>query len=173
MNVFDSVSKVKICVLSHPKKLVTSFIKKLCQKYPDNSTYRNFAALGMSFTTINDFKTNNDPVNIILLQTTNQEFLDKLRLYYQGSAGAIILFKNDDFDSFEAAKRFFQYFRKVTYNPALPVIFVDIEKSIEIIIDEPEQLEDNPNILYYQILEDDVQIFYSIIESIIEKHLVS
>ncbi|MFX1283783.1 MAG: hypothetical protein ACFFB5_09010 [Promethearchaeota archaeon] len=169
-NILKNDHKVKICVLSHSKELINHFIRKLLSIHKEEATFRNFAALGISIATIN-LSTNNNRFKLILLITTGQEFLDKLRLYYQGASGAIILFNSTNSDSFEAAKRHFQYFRKITLNPLVPIIFIDIlEKYKEIIIEEPERLEEESNILYYEINEDNFPAFNNILESIIRNH---
>lgn len=171
--VFKNQHKVKVCVLSQPKDLVNQFIQELLQKHQEESSYRNFAALGLSISTIN-VQIENNRVQLILLQTSGQEFSDKLRLYYHGASGAIILFERNNQDSFEAAKRNFQFFKKVNQNSHVPVIFVDIvDKSKVIIIDDPEKLEDEPNILYYEINENNNQAFSNIIEFIISKYITT
>ncbi len=164
--------KVKICILSHPKVLGNQFIQKKLKKHKEESIYRNFAALGISISTIN-LSIENYNIKLILLQATGEEFLDKLRLYYQGSSGAIILLERDNSDSFLAAKKYFQYIKKVTLNPNVPVIFIDVlEKSKEIIIEDPEKLEDEPNILYYETNEDNFQVFDNVVESIIKHQIM-
>lgn len=98
--------------------------------------------------------------------------MDKLRLYYQGASGAIILLDRDNSHSFLAAKKHFQYFKKVTVNPNVPIIFLDVlESSKEILVEKPEKLEEEPNVLYYEINEGNLQAFENIVELII-KHQV-
>ncbi|MFX1517225.1 MAG: hypothetical protein ACFFC6_13055 [Promethearchaeota archaeon] len=169
----ENDQKVKICILSHPKELGHQFIQKKLKEYKEEATFRNFAALGISISTINLLFEYNRKLKLILLQATGEEFLDKLRLYYQGASGAIILLKRDNPISFDTAKKYFHYIKKVTLNPNVPIIFVDVlERTKEIIIEEPEKLEEEPNILYYEIHEDNFQVFDSIIELIIKHQMM-
>jgi GTPase SAR1 family protein len=164
--------KVKICILSHPKELGNQFIRKMLKAHKEESIYRNFAALGISISTIN-LSIEYNRIKLILLQATGDEFQDKLRLYYQGASGAIILLEKENSDSFIAAKKHFQYFKKVTLNPNVPIIFMDVlEKSKEILIEEPEKLEEEPNILYYEINEGNFQVFDNIVELIIKHQIM-
>ncbi|MFX0125891.1 MAG: hypothetical protein ACFFAE_19880 [Candidatus Hodarchaeota archaeon] len=165
--------KVKICILSHPKELGNQFIQKILKEHKEESTHRNFAALGISISTINLQMEYNQKLKLILLQATGEEFLDKLRLYYQGASGAIILLERNNINSFDTAKKYFQYIKKVTLNTNVPIIFIDIlERSKEILIEEPEKLKEEPNILYYAINEDNFHVFDSIIELIIEHQIL-
>ena len=165
--------KVKICILSHPKKLGNQFIQKMLKEYTEEATFRNFAALGISISTINLFFEYNRKLKLILLQATGEEFLDKLRLYYQGASGAIILLDRNNPSSFNAAKKYFKYIKKVTLNPNVPIIFIDVlESSKEILIEEPEKLEDEPNILYYETNEGKSQVFDHVIDLIIKHQIM-
>ncbi len=170
-SIIQNEYKVKICVLSHPKELVSQFTQKLLQKHRDQSSFRNFAALGISISTVNLLKGNNR-VNVILLQTAGKELMEKLRLYYSGASGAIILFEKDDPESFEAAKHYYQDFRKLIIDPLVPVIFIDVLES-EVFIEEPETLENEPNVLYYEINGENLQAFSKIIDSIIVRYITT
>ncbi|MFX0015303.1 MAG: hypothetical protein ACFFB2_09385 [Promethearchaeota archaeon] len=161
--------KVKVCILSHPEELVSHFIQKLLQKHKERALNRNFAALGLSISTISLFA-DDKPVKLILIQTSGQKFMEKLRVYYQGASGAIILFERNNSDSFESAKRHFHYFQNIILNPRAPIIFIDV-LEINPLIDDPERLTGSPNVLYYEINENNFQAFNDIIESIIYTYI--
>ncbi|MFW9905606.1 MAG: hypothetical protein ACFFFH_14785 [Candidatus Thorarchaeota archaeon] len=165
--------KVKICILSHPKELGYQFIQNMLKEYREEATFRNFAALGISISTINLLFAYNQKLQLILLQATGEEFLDKLRLYYQGASGAIILLNRENSSSFDAAKKYFQYIKKVTLSPNVPIIFIDVvESSQEILIEEPEKLEEEPNIMYYEANEGKSQVFNNVIDLIIKHQII-
>jgi hypothetical protein len=165
--------KVKICILSHPKELGHQFIQKMLKEYREEATFRNFAALGISISTINLLFEYNQKLKLILLQATGEEFLDKLQLYYQGASGAIILLERDNPSSFDAAKKYFQYIKKVTLNLNVPIIFIDVlESSKEILIEEPEKLEEEQNILYYEANEGTSQVFDNVVDLIIKHQIM-
>ena len=165
--------KVKICILSHPKELGNQFIQKMLKEYREEAIFRNFAALGISISTINLMFEYNQKIKLILLQATGEEFLDKLRLYYQGASGAIILLERDNPSSFDTAKKYFQYIKKVTLNPNVPIIFIDVlDRSKKILIEKPEKLKEEPNILYYEINEGNFQVFDNIIDLIVKHQIM-
>jgi len=160
---------LKLCILSHPDELANHFVKRLVEDYSGHST--EFEALGVSISTIKIQIGNTNRVKVILIRTDGDRFLHKLGSYYQDTGGAIILFSNDQPDSFNKASLFFQSYKKIVEEPIVPIIFVDLRDKSERILDtEPEESEDGSS-LYYEVNMDDTQAFDSLLRTLVKKYL--
>ncbi|MFX1285893.1 MAG: hypothetical protein ACFFB5_19785 [Promethearchaeota archaeon] len=158
---------LRISVLSHPDGYASQLIKLLLEKYSDQSTHENISVISANISTIKLFILNN-PVKIILIQPISQYFTNKLHSRFYKSLAAMILFF--DHDSEVAAKVFYQIYRKIA-GTTNPVAFVEVinDSNKEILINEPEILENAPYEAYHSIKSDDVNSFQRILESLVNQ----
>jgi hypothetical protein len=89
--------------------------------------------------------------------------------YYTAIAGSIILFSNNP-ESFEAARAFYDQLKKINGNLPVLVTFIELINDNVPLIDEPEVLDDSPNVTYYGIREDDEEAFSKIIKTFINNY---
>jgi GTPase SAR1 family protein len=151
MRMTDTGVMIKICILSHPESLVTHLFSNLYDKFNGKSVYHDFSGLGVGITSIK-YEINKRQVEIILVHTIGQILFNRLIPYYHGASGALIFFTRNNPSSFETARQFYQYFRKITSDSKIPVTFIDIlDKPEEILIKDLEVLESNSNVGYYEI----------------------
>ncbi|MFX0014910.1 MAG: hypothetical protein ACFFB2_00075 [Promethearchaeota archaeon] len=161
---------LKISIFGHPDELVNPLIHKLVQTYPRQVT------LNLSSESENIYilqiEIENWRLTIYLVQPVSQYLIDKLPShYYTEIAGSIILFSNDNLESFKAARTFYHQVRKVNGNLPVLVTFIEVIDSINIpIIDEPEVLSSSPNVIYYGIRENDEEAFSKIIETFVSRY---
>lgn len=160
-----------IAILSFLDKPVDHIIQAFLQKYPDQiENQETRVSLNIaSFL----FETDQRIIKINLMQPISPYLIDKLtKTYYHEKEGAIILFsKNNDY-SFKAAKTFYNKLIKENEEFPIPIAFIElleIDESSQLLIDEPEILENTPHVAYYGITEN-ADGFESILRFIIQKY---
>ena len=163
---------LKLCTLSHPDELAVNMIRRLLQKNSNKSTFNNFDSLGVSIATVK-IPIESTYVKIVFLRTDEKEFFSKLRSYYRGVSGAIILFTRNNKLSFEKAKMFYQFLKKVIEDLIVPTVFIDVlDKAEKIDIEEPEELDDiKEKVVYFEIIKDDSEAFSRILEYLSKRYL--
>ena len=159
-----------IAILSFLDKPVDHIIQAFLQKYPEQiENQETHASLNMvSFL----FETDQRIVRINLMQPISPYLIDKLaKSYYQEKEGAIILFTKNNENSFKAAKTFYKKLIKDNKGFPIPIAFIELEQdeSSQPHINEPEILEDMPQVAYYGITEN-ADGFESILRFIIQKY---
>jgi hypothetical protein len=158
---------IKICFLCQPSDLISYFIPELLDNYEGKTVQFDYSFLGVKPATLKH-KFNHQPIKFLLIHTVNQDLFKKLRPYYLGASGAFIIFSRSNPDSYEAAKCFYQYFRKITVDPRIPVAFIDIrDESATILIENGVKLDNGSNEVYYEIKTGDFQGFRKVFEIII------
>ncbi|MFX0050260.1 MAG: hypothetical protein ACFFAJ_01175 [Candidatus Hodarchaeota archaeon] len=158
---------IKICILCQPSDLISYFIPELLDNFEGKTVQYDYSFLGVKPATLKH-KVNHKPIKFLLIHTVNQDLYNKLRPYYLGASGAFIIFSRSNSDSYEAAKCFYQYFRKITGDPCIPVAFVDIrDEFTPILIDDGVTLNNGSNEVYYEINAGDFLGFRRIFEIIL------
>jgi len=149
---------IKICVLYNPKNLVTPFLEKIQDRYQGQFIYQDFNDLGVGISTLN-FISDTNQIELTVIHILGQTFFNKLVPYYYGASGAII-FLTQNPRSFETAKFFYKYFRNITGDPKIPVVFIDVlDEYKRILIEEEEKLDVNSDESYYEMKSDDNNAF--------------
>ena len=160
-----------IAILTFLDKPTDHIIQAFLQKYPDQiKTQETNNSLNLvSFL----FETDQKIIKINLMQPISPHLIDKLaNTYYNEKEGAIILFSKNNEYSFKAAKKFYKKLRKENEGFPLPIVFVElieIDESNQLHINEPEILEDAPNVAYYGITEN-ADGFDSVLRFMIQKY---
>jgi hypothetical protein len=159
--------KLKICILCQPGELISSFIPELLEKFEGETIEKNFSCLGVK-PTILKLTINSIRIKFLIFQSVSRNLANKLRPYYKGSVGAFIVFSHSNQESFNAAKRFYQYFRSITHNPRIPVAFIEIQEEKDtILIKEGERINKRSNEVYYEIRMGDNRNFITVFETVI------
>ncbi|MFX0181460.1 MAG: hypothetical protein ACFE95_00150 [Candidatus Hodarchaeota archaeon] len=158
---------IKICILCQPSDLISYFIPELLDNFEGKTVQFDYSFLGVKPATFKH-KINTQPIKFLLIHTVNQDLSNKLRPYYLGASGAFIIFSRSNPDSYEAAKCFYQYFRKITTDPRIPVAFIDIrEESATILIENGIKLDNESSEAYYEMKAGDFQGFRRVFETLI------
>ncbi len=162
---------LKISILGHPDKLVSPLIHKLILSYPSQATLHNTSSVSEKTTEntyILQLELQSWRLTIYLVQPLGQHLIDKLQShYYTAIAGSIVIFSNNDPESFEAAKNFYSQIRQVNGNLPVLITFIEVLGSRIPVIDEPETLNRESQVSYYGIREHDEAAFSKIIEAFI------
>lgn len=167
----EDVEKVKkICVLYNPENLTAPFLEKIQERYQGEFIYQDFNDLGVGISTVN-FNTDINQVELTIIHILSQTFYNRLIPYFYGASGAII-FLTQNPRSFETAKYFYQYFRNITGDSSIPVVFIDVlHENQRILIEEEERLEENSVEYYYEINSDDHIAFNRIFSQFVRNFL--
>ena len=160
-----------IAILTFLDKPADHIIQAFLQRYPDqieNQATDDSLSL-VSFR----YQIDQKIIKINLMQPISPYLIDKLApKYYNQKEGAIILFSKKNQYSFKAAQTFYKKLIKESKGFPIPFAFVElleIDESSQLLIDEPEILDDNPNVAYYGISEN-ADGFESILQFIIQKY---
>ncbi|MHA2248180.1 MAG: hypothetical protein ACXADY_24740 [Candidatus Hodarchaeales archaeon] len=160
-----------IAILSFLDKPVDHIIQAFLQKYP-SQIEKEKTPVSLNLVTFL-FETDQRLITINLMQPISPYLIDKLaKKYYNEKEGAIILFSKNNEHSFKAAKTFYKKLRNENKDFPIPIAFVELIEMDELsqrLIDEPEILEDTPQVAYYGITEN-ADGFESILRFIIQKY---
>lgn len=157
---------LKISILGHPDEIVNPLIHKLILSYPRQATLHNTSVAENIF--ILQLELKSWRLTVYLVQPLGQYLIDKLQShYYTAIAGSVVIFSNNDPESFEAAKNFYSQIRQVNGNLPVLITFIEVLGSRVPVIDEPETLNRESQVSYYGIRENDEAAFSKIIEAFI------
>ncbi|MHA2202789.1 MAG: hypothetical protein ACW991_03790 [Candidatus Hodarchaeales archaeon] len=159
---------LNISILSHPDELANPLIQRLIQTYPKQVTIHNTSSKSENVFIL-QLKLRSWRLTIYLVQPMGQLMDKMVSDYYTAIAGSIILFSNNP-ESFEAARAFYDQLRKINGNLPVLVTFIEVIDGDVPNIDEPEVLDDSPNVTYYGIKENDEEAFSKIIKTFINNY---
>ncbi len=167
----DNEQVTKICILYNPENLAAPFLKKIQERYQGQFIYQDFNGLGVGISTMN-FIIDTNQIELTIIHILSQTFFNRLVPYFYGTSGAII-FLTQNPRSFETAKYFYQYFRNMTSDSSIPVVFIDIlDVKKGILIEEEEKLEENSIESYYEMTINDHNGFERIFSQFVKNILV-
>jgi hypothetical protein len=161
-----------IAVLSFSDKPVDHIIQAFVQKYPDRVSNQN-SSTALEFI---PFHFDYDQMSILinLIRPISPHLIDKLeKTYYNEKEGAMILFSKNNDHSFKAAKTFYRKLQKENEDFPIPIAFVELlepNESIGFTIEEPEVLEDIPQVGYFGLTEN-AEGFETILRFIIGNYM--
>ena len=145
-----------IAILTFLDKPVDHIIHAFLQKYPDQIIENQDTDVSLNLVSFL-FKTDQKIIKINLMQPISPFLIDKLASkYYNEKEGAIILFSKNNEYSFKAAKTFYKRLKKENEAFPIPIVFIELLETNEfsqLHINEPEVLEDTPDVAYYGITE--------------------
>ncbi|MHA2306403.1 MAG: hypothetical protein ACXACU_13545 [Candidatus Hodarchaeales archaeon] len=148
---------MKICVVGTPTKLKTGLIRRFAEgKY----TTDYLPILGVDITA-KKIQVDNYNVKLIIVDTAEEEFFEKLRpSYYRGASGVIIVFKSDGKGDMSIPLGWIKEFRKHIPDERVPKFFVEVKSEKK--NQEGGTIASNSDILYMNtILEDKINRKYA------------
>ncbi|UCE14788.1 MAG: hypothetical protein JSV04_06300 [Candidatus Heimdallarchaeota archaeon] len=165
---YEDENIVRISVLSHPDEETTHLIQRFIEKHSPNSTFKNISVISVNVSTF-EWQLSEALTKVLLIQPVG-DFTDKLHTRFYQTSGAVILFSQDNQDSFVAAKVFYQNYWKYGDGSSKPIVFIEISNlTDEISINKREKLEEIPNVVYHSLQLNDIRSFQEILGFLVRK----